>query len=152
MATVTGGDKLEAYLRKMASRVGRPATLKVGILAGASYPDGTPVAMVAAVNEFGRPSIGQPPRPAFRNTVAKKGGEWPDALASALKASDYDATTALNLMGEGVAGQIREEISTLTSPPIKPETARRKGSTKPLVEKGIELGSIDYEIVPGASA
>lgn len=52
-ATFSGGSALESKLREIAEKIGAPKTLRVGFLEGATYPDGTPVALVAAANEFG---------------------------------------------------------------------------------------------------
>lgn len=49
----SGGDKLQAYLDRILAHVSSATAVKVGFLEGATYPDGTPVAMVAAVQEFG---------------------------------------------------------------------------------------------------
>jgi hypothetical protein len=49
----TGGAALEAKLREIAAKVGKPNTVRVGFLEGATYPDGTPVALIAATNEYG---------------------------------------------------------------------------------------------------
>lgn len=51
--TFSGGEALEAKLREIAEKVGKAKTVNVGFLAGATYPDGTPVAYIAAVNEYG---------------------------------------------------------------------------------------------------
>lgn len=48
-----GGEALQKYLDNIAKNLTKGDALKVGFLANATYPDGTPVAMVAAVNEFG---------------------------------------------------------------------------------------------------
>lgn len=53
MSIMTGGDKLEAKLREIAEKAGRANTVRVGFLEGATYPDGMPVAYVAAINEYG---------------------------------------------------------------------------------------------------
>ena len=45
-----------------------------GSSAGNPYPDGTPVAAVAAFNEFGTDRI--PPRPFMRQTIAKNQAAW----------------------------------------------------------------------------
>jgi len=146
MATITGGSKLEAALRDMAAKVSNPATLRVGWLENSTYPDGTPTAMVAAIVEYGRPSIGQPPRPAFRNMIADKSGEWPAAIAGLLKSNNYDAVLALKQTGDAVAGQLRDSIAKITSPPLKPATVKRKGFDKPWIETGHALQSVDYEV------
>jgi hypothetical protein len=74
MATIRGGEKFEAAMEDLARRLGRPATLKVGFLENATYPDGKPVAMIAAINEYGAPSRGQPARPFFRRMINAKQG------------------------------------------------------------------------------
>lgn len=48
-----GGDKLQAHLDRILERVKSAQAVRVGFLEGATYPDGTPVAMIAAVQEFG---------------------------------------------------------------------------------------------------
>ncbi|NPT59099.1 hypothetical protein [Paraburkholderia elongata] len=48
-----GGDKLEQKLREIAEKVGKANTVKVGFLEDATYSDGTPVALIAATNEYG---------------------------------------------------------------------------------------------------
>lgn len=146
MATISGGSKLEAVLARISRGVERPATLRVGFLAGATYPDGTSVALVAAINEFGAPSRGQPPRPAFRNMVRAKRGEWPAAISGLLKANNYDAIATLQKTGEAVAGQLRQSIIAITSPPLKPSTIKRKGFDKPWIESGHLLQSVSYEV------
>jgi hypothetical protein len=53
---ISGGDKLQAYLAKIAGNVGATTggpTVRVGFLSGKTYPDGTPVAYIAAIQEFG---------------------------------------------------------------------------------------------------
>lgn len=51
--SLSGGDKLEQRLSEIAARIGRTGTVRVGFLEGATYPDGTSVAMVAALLNFG---------------------------------------------------------------------------------------------------
>lgn len=53
MVTVTGGGALEKVLGKIAENVAKSSGVSVGFLADATYPDGTSVAMIAAVQEFG---------------------------------------------------------------------------------------------------
>ena len=49
----TGGDKLQARLADLADRIGRGKAVRVGFLEGSTYPDGTPLPVVAATQEFG---------------------------------------------------------------------------------------------------
>lgn len=53
MGGFSGGAALEAKLREIAEKVGKAKTVNVGFLEGATYPDGTPVALIAATNEYG---------------------------------------------------------------------------------------------------
>lgn len=146
MAAIKGGDKLEAALAELAEKVSRPGTLKVGFFENATYPDGTSVAMVAAINEYGAPSRGQPPRPFFRNMIAEKSPTWPDAIANLLKTNNYDATKTLELVGEGIKGQLVQSINELVSPPLAESTIRRKGFDKPLIDTSVMINSVGYKV------
>lgn len=146
MATLRGGDKFQAALREISKKISRPATLRVGFLEGSSYPDGTSVPMVAAINEFGAASRGQPARPFFRNMIADHEKEWPAGIAAQLKATAYDVAMTLERTGVAIAGQLRQSIVDLVEPPLAPSTIRRKGSDKPLIDTGHMLNSVDFEV------
>lgn len=146
MATIRGGEKLKDALRGLTDKISRPATLRVGFLEGATYPDGTPVAMIAAIQDYGAPKVGIPPRPFFRNMVADKSPEWPNAIAEQLRANNYDPARTLDVVGAAIAGQLRDSILATNEPPLKDATIRRKGFAKPLVDTGHLLNSIDHEV------
>lgn len=172
MATITGGDKLKTYL-KGSNKLAQPGTLRVGFLEGATYPNGTPVAMIAAIQEFGAPRARIPPRPFFRNMIAAKKGEWGPAVAGLLK--DHSPKEALAIAGESIGGQLRQSIIDTNTPPLSPITLmlrkmRGEGvvitgkqvgiaaarvaagestagvSTKPLIFTSHLINSVDYEI------
>jgi len=147
VAAFKGGEALTRRLREIAQRIKSAEAVRVGFLEGATYPDGTSVGLIAAIQEFGASSQGIPPRPFFRTMIAAKKREWGPALAGELKASDYDAKKALGVLGEGIAGQLRQSIIDLISPPLAPATIARKGSDKPLVDTGHMLDSVDKEVV-----
>ncbi|QHC34153.1 hypothetical protein [Komagataeibacter xylinus] len=115
-----GGSKLKAALEKLSQKVKDGGHVRVGFLEGKSYPDGTPVAQVAAWNEFGTKTA--PPRPFMRNTISAHSEQWGDALSAALKSTDYDAKKSLEVVGMVIEGQIRDEISNLNDPPNAPLT------------------------------
>jgi hypothetical protein len=161
MATIKGGDKLAAALAKISKGVSQPALLRVGFLENARYPDGKSVAMIAAIQDFGAPGAGIPPRPFFRNMVAAKKGEWPAAIAGLLKANDYDAVKALGLAGEAIGGQLRQSIINTNSPALAASTLRKRGvatgtvydpkkpetfRAKPLIDTGHMINSIGHEV------
>ena len=146
MATVKGGDKFEARLAAITAMVNNASEVRVGCLSEATYPDGTPVAMIAAIQDFGAPAAGIPPRPFFRNMIAKKSPEWPKAIRDLLKANQYDALRTLQQSGEAIAGQLRQSIVDTNDPPLAPATIRRKGFSKPLVDTGHMLNSVNYQV------
>ena len=146
MATLTGGGKLEGKLREFARWLSGAQTVRIGFLKGATYPNGTPVALVAAVQEFGAPRRNIPPRPFFRDMIAARKGEWPAAIATLLKSNDFDAKKTLQMTGEAVAGQLRKSISDFHGAPLKPATIARKGSSKQLIDSGVMLQSVSYEV------
>lgn len=141
---MAGGAALQRYLEEFAGKVAIGESVRVGFLENATYPDGRPVAMVAAANEFGKP--GQPPRHFFRDVIAVGREEWGDKLANLLQITNYDSEKALNLLGEGIKGELQSAIRHFDDPPLKQSTIDRKGFTKPLIETGHMLNSVDYEV------
>lgn len=127
MAKISGGKKLKAALDKIAVSLGKGGTVKVGFLAGATYPNGTPVAMVAAIQNFGAPKVGIPPRPFFSNMVKDKSPGWPDAIALNLKATDYNVEQTLGLVGAGIEGQLQQSIIDTNTPALSPVTVMLRG-------------------------
>jgi hypothetical protein len=151
MATMKGGDKLTKKLAQLAKQAGvsKPTSVRVGFLETATYPDGTPVAMIAAIQNWGAPKVNIPPRPFFSNMIIDKQKEWPKAIAGLLQKHNGDAYKALDEAGAAIAGQLRQSIVDTNSPPLSPITIRRKGFDKPLVDTGHMLNSIDHEVVTG---
>lgn len=129
MATkhVTGGSKLKLELDKIAAKLGSGGAVKVGFLAGATYPNGTSVAMVAAIQNFGAPKVGIPPRPFFTNMVKDKSPGWPKAIAANLKETNYDVRLTLGRVGAGIEGQLQQSIIDLHSPALSPVTVMLRG-------------------------
>ena len=146
MVAIKGGSALEKRLNELAAKVTKPANLSVGFLQNSTYPDGTSVPMVAAIQEFGAPARKIPPRPFFRNMIADKSPGWGDAIANLLKANDYDATRTMQQTGVGIKGQLQQSIVDTNAPALSPATVARKGSEKPLVDTGHMLNSVDFKV------
>ncbi|MBB3743907.1 hypothetical protein FHX10_003406 [Rhizobium sp. BK591] len=177
MVTLKGGDKLAAALAEISQKVSKASSVDVGFLEGATYPDGKSVAEIAAIQEFGAPRAGIPPRPFFRTMISEKSPQWPEAVGDLLVSNGYDAAKTLGQTGEAIKGQLQQSIIETFNPPLSPitlmlrkmrsenpdlvvtgktvgEAARRikagestSGvSTKPLVDSGVLLGSVDYEV------
>lgn len=120
--TLSGGDRLEQRLASIAQRVAKGATLRVGFLEGATYPDGTPVAMIAAIQNFGAPAKGIPPRPFFTKFINDNSDKWGGALSRILSTVDYDIEEALNRMGMGMSAQLQTALIETNSPPLSKVT------------------------------
>ena len=127
MPTMSGGANFRAVLTKMAAKLTKPGTVRVGFLEGSTEPDGTSIPMIAAIQEFGAPRAHIPPRPFFRTMISAKSPGWPDAIATNLQATNYDIPVTLRRMGNGIAGQLRESIIDLYSPPLSPVTVMLRG-------------------------
>lgn len=124
MATISlsGGEELERKLSELSAKLSRGGTLRVGFLEDATYPDGTPVAMIAAIQNFGAPAKGIPPRPFFSNFIEKNAPGWGGQLAGLLQANDYDVEKSLNQMGLGMVGQLQESLIATNAPPLSDVT------------------------------
>ncbi len=151
MVTFTGGERLAEKLRELSENVRRAASLKVGVMADATYPDGTSVALVAATNEFGQTRVhpNQPPRPFMRGTIAEHSGEWPEQIGKLLEYHNYDAALALEMAGQLIEGQVKMSIRNFTDPPLAPSTVAAKGHDKPLIESSLMLQSITHIVDDG---
>lgn len=150
----SGGAALEAKLREIAKKVGKAATLRVGFLENATYPDGKPVAMVAAIQEFGAPRARIPPRPFFRNMIAAKSPNWGESLAAVLKNNDYDAGKSLAVMGEGIKSQLVASIVEINSPALSPVTLmlrKMRSDDQNLVVTGKTVGEAARRVAEGES-
>ena len=106
------------------------ASVRVGVLENATYPDGTPVAMVAFWNEYGTRTI--PVRAFFRTTISENKKNWVLSVQNLAK-QHSDGKKILGLMGEHIKGQIVNSINTWSDPPNAASTVREKGFDKPLV-------------------
>lgn len=121
------GAKRLAFLLKgiKTSNVG-----KVGYFKSAKYPaekgkPAVPVAYVATIQEYGDPRNNIPARPTMRPAVKQHKNEWRQIAqegAKKLLTGEETADGILQDIGLQAAGDIRENISKLVSPPIKQST------------------------------
>jgi hypothetical protein len=149
MVTVTGGGKFDRAMSDLARKLDKRGTLEVGFFADAKYPDGTLVALVAVTQNYGSASRGIPPRPFFTNAISKNSPRWGSGLINLLKSTDGDVERSLSLMGEGIKGQIQQEIVDTNAPPLAPATIARKGFAKPLIDTGQMQKSVGYQVDVG---
>lgn len=156
MVTVTGGDKLLSHLKGMAARLKSADTVSCGFFEGATYPDGTPVAMVAAINNYGSQAASGPgdegtvqripPRPFFTTMVIKGVAHWGEDLGKILPAANMDAKLALGRLGKKMEGELQDSILNGGWTPNAPSTIAAKGFDKPLIHDSIMLRSVSSEV------
>jgi hypothetical protein len=145
------GKNLQIALKNLQGKVG-----KVGWFEKSKYEDGTPVAYVATIQEYGYPAGNIPPRPFMRTTIAEKQQEWKKIAESGSKAilnGKATVGTVMEAIGLKAAGDIRKKISLITAPPLSPRTIEARRSrradkktigllTKPLIDTGIMFGTL----------
>ena len=118
----TGGKKLQRLLREAGK--GGVSGVKVGFFSTAKYQDGTPVAAVAAWNEFGTKTI--PERPFFRNALAESERGVANVLKAGIDTKKMVVDEQLaGRVGAHVQGKIQDSITALKDPPNAPETIAR---------------------------
>lgn len=122
------------------------ASVRVGVLENATYPDGTPVAMVAFWNEYGTRT--SPVRSFFRTTVSENKKNWVLSVQNLMKMHN-DPKRVMGLIGVHMQEQIVQSINTWSDPPNSAYTIAKKGSSKPLIETGVLMGSISFEVGEG---
>lgn len=92
---------------------------KAGVFESAHYADGTPVAYVLAIQEYGAGKI--PPRPTGRPTVEAKKAEWLAQLEAGARAvlnGEATAIQVLELTALGAAGDWAKAIEALHAPAL----------------------------------
>lgn len=174
VASVAGGERLQAHLREIGEKIKAATEVRVGFLEGSTTTtEGINIPTYAAINNFGAPEANIPARPFFSNMVADKSPEWSAKFEAILKTVDYDVRKALELMGESIAGQLRKAIEAFDSVPdsavtdlLKQRFPKRDGMTfadvlqarhdiangktappgKPLVWSGDMLASVNSEV------
>lgn len=118
-------------------------SLEVGFFEVSKYDNGVYAASVASFNEYGTANI--PPRPFFRNAVAKNSKKWNDILTNELRNS-VDVELAYHRVGEVAKGDIVESIMQTNTPPNSPLTIAKKKSSKPLVDTSFMRSSVNYKV------
>lgn len=150
-----GKKQLEFILKNIGNKVA-----KVGWIDRSAYENGSTVATVAAIQEFGDPAHNIPPRPFFRITIANKKNDWLRLARTGARAIAKGTASIQRVMqgiGLKAAGDTRKTISLIQNPPLKQSTIRARLSrrsdkktvgnlTKPLVDTGIMLNTLTNSV------
>ncbi len=116
--------------------------------------DGTTMALVASVHEFGAPLAGIPQRSFIRSTIDERRGQIADVTQKALgKVPDGKLTSekAAGVIGQFVENAIKKKITTgdTSWEGLAASTIARKGSSKPLIDTGALRQAITHAVVKG---
>jgi hypothetical protein len=129
----------------------------VGYFESARYPDGTSIAYIAAIQEYGAASQGIPPRATMRPTMDQQGPRWKKIFGQGMTRvmrGQIFAREVFDAVGLAAAGDVRKAISEFSDPPLKKATLqarqrRARGgksyrylSVKPLVDTGAMLAHL----------
>lgn len=116
---------------------------KVGWFETAHYANGVPVALIAAVNEFGWPEHNIPPRLGMRATAQVMKPIWAkiayDGSKRVLK-GELTGVQMMEIIGLKAAGDFRKHISTVWEPPLKQSTIAHRQSSRGKGKKSHNLG------------
>lgn len=151
---VSGGNGLEDALRKIVKGLEKGKGVHTGFLENATYPDGTKVAMVAAIQNYGAPAAGIPPRPYFTDMVGEKSPGWGESLGNLITEHGYDAGQALALMGQGIKEQLQESIISTDAPALSLVTLmlrKMRSEDQGLVVTGATVGEAARRVAEGES-
>lgn len=149
------GSNLKEKLRRIAKLDN--IELNVGFFENAKYPDGTPVAYVAYLNEYGGHN---PPRPFMKRTVQRRMKNWARGVAKNIRRADRASLKrAYEMAGQVAVGDVKRTIKDWPPGGNAPSTvrakARRARSGKNLVpinpetvliDTGKMISSVAYEV------
>jgi len=99
--------------------------VQVGWFESAKYDDGTPVAGIAAQNEFGNPKRSIPPRPFIRPTIDNQSENWANIAEKGVKAmveGKASMDQVLNAIGLKASADIKNSITSGSFAPLSPIT------------------------------
>lgn len=108
-----------------------------------TYPDGTPVATVAARNEYGGGHT--PPRPFMRYTAKSRAKKWRNIVRDKLP-QYMNVKKTLGDLGDVAQEDLMDVIRIWTRPPNAESTIKRKGKNDPLVDTGRMMKSVRIEV------
>ncbi|CAB4132152.1 hypothetical protein UFOVP138_61 [uncultured Caudovirales phage] len=94
---------------------------KIGFFESARYPDGTPIAYIASIQEYGVESQSIPARPFFRPTIDENRAKWQQDFSKLVKRvsnGKMEEKQAYDAIGLLASGAVAKTIATLTAPPL----------------------------------
>lgn len=104
------------------------------------------IAEYATANEYGLNNI--PARPFMRNTYQENSGNYQKIIENVIYdvLSGDDVQAGLTKVGMQMQNDIKDNIKNGDWTPNATSTIKKKGSSKPLIDKGKMLSSIHFDI------
>lgn len=137
---------LRRYKNESVLAVGYPASETGGI----QYPDGTPVVLVAAVNNFGSQSRGIPARSFMeagaQAALAGDAGRVAAELVPLLNQGALDVPEILRQMGPYAEASFKGVFTGQEWAPNAEFTVEAKGSSQPLIDTGLLRSSLTHVV------
>lgn len=128
-----------------AAAVGYPSS-KTGSI---EYPDGTPVILVAATNEFGSKSRKIPARPFMKLSKEPAMHEVAPIIKKFIPLFNKGDGTKKNIVkviGTKAVPIFQDTIVRLRTPENAPSTIKRKKSSNPLIDTALMKNSLTFEV------
>lgn len=137
---------LKNYKNKEVLAVGYPASETGGI----RYPDGTPVTLVAAVNNYGSQSMGIPARPFMQEgskaALAGDAGKVAAELVPLLNQGKITPAEILKQMGPYAEASFKGVFTGVAWTPNADYTIQKKGSAQPLIDTSLLRNSLTHVV------
>lgn len=137
---------LKNYDNKDVLAVGYPASETGGI----KYPDGTPVTLVAAVNQYGSQSMGIPARPFMTEgsqaALAGDAGSIAAELVPLLNEGKITPAEILKQMGPFAEADFKGVFTGHEWAPNSDFTVEKKGSSQPLIDTGMLRNTLTHVV------
>lgn len=137
---------LNSYDNKDVLAVGYPGS-ETGEIA---YPDGTPVVLVAAVNNFGSQSMGIPARPFMEEgakaALAGDAGKVAETLIPLLNKGKITPAQILKEMGPYAEASFKGVFTGVAWTPNADYTIEKKGSAQPLINTALLRNTLTHVV------
>jgi phage gpG-like protein len=107
------------------------------------------IAEIATIHEFGAPEAGIPERSMLRANDFKNKKKYLQVinrLTTEVFEGKMKPINVLEVVGLMVVSDVKNRIREGIEPALKPETIRRKGSSKPLIDTGQLVNSVSHQV------
>lgn len=141
-------------LDDLRGKLAKGYSARIGILNNLKYPDGTSVALVGSVQEFGSITNNIPPRSFLRMPLTEKRKKLlkdigkSQGIAKFIDGGNIEKLfQTIGAIGVGIVQQAFETKGFGKWAENKPQTAKRKGSDSPLIDTGLLRKSVTFDVV-----